>query len=75
MQIDGPGMSRLHAEVLVDCASVLLRDLGSANGSFVQDRRLNGPHLLSNGDLVRLGSVLLKFYEHRSVDAAMHDRV
>ena len=24
---------------------------------------------------MRLGSVLLKFYEHRSVDAAMHDRV
>ena len=75
LQIDGPGMSRLHAEVSVEGASVLLRDLGSANGSFVQDRRLNGPRLLSGGDLVRLGSVLLKFYEHRSVDAAMHDRV
>ena len=75
LQIDGPGMSRLHAEVSVEGASVLLRDLGSANGSFVQDRRLNNPCLLGDGDLVRLGSVLLKFYEHRSVDAAMHDRV
>ena len=75
LQIDGPDMSRLHAEVSVEGASVLRRDLGSANGSFVQDRRLNGLRLLSGGDLVRLGSVLLKFYEHRSVDAAMHDRV
>ena len=75
LQIDGPDMSRLHAEVSVEGASVLLRDLGSANGSFVQDRRLNGLRLLSGGDLVRLNIVSLKFYEHRSVDAAMHDRV
>ena len=75
LQIDGPGMSRLHAEVTVEGASVLLRDLGSANGSFVQDARLNGPRVLNDGDLVRLGSVILKFYEHCSVDAALHDRV
>jgi diguanylate cyclase (GGDEF)-like protein len=75
LAIDGPGMSRLHAEVTVQGGSVLLRDLGSANGSFVQDQRLTGPRLLNDGDLLRLGSVLLKFYEHRSVDAALHDRV
>ena len=75
LQIDGPGMSRLHAEVAVEGASAVLRDLGSANGSFVQDQRLNGPRLLNDGDLLRLGSVLLKFYEHRSLDAALHDRV
>ena len=75
VQIDGPDMSRLHAEVQVEGASVILRDLGSANGSFVQDQRLAGPRLLQDGDLVRLGSVILKFYEHRSVDAALHDRV
>jgi len=75
LQIDGPGMSRLHAEVVVDGTRVLLRDLGSANGSFVQDVRLTGLRQLRDGDRVRLGSVLLKFYEHQSVDAALHDRV
>ena len=75
LQIDGPGMSRLHAEVVVDGARVVLRDLGSANGSYVQDVRLTDPRPLRDGDRVRLGSVLLKFYEHQSVDAALHDRV
>ena len=75
LQIDGPGMSRLHAEVVVDGARVLLRDLGSANGSYVQDARLHGARQLRDGDRVRLSSVLLKFYEHQSVDAALHDRV
>jgi diguanylate cyclase (GGDEF)-like protein len=68
-------MSRLHAEVVVDGTRVLLRDLGSANGSYVQDARLNGARQLRDGDRLRLGSVLLKFYEHQSVDAALHDRV
>lgn len=75
LQIDGPGMSRLHAEVVVDGHQVTLRDLGSANGSYVHDQRLAGPRQLCDGDRLRLGSVLLKFYEHQSVDAALHDRV
>ena len=75
LQIDDPGMSRLHAELVVDGAIVSLRDLGSANGSFVQDQRLVGARLLNDGDLVRLGNVVLKFYEHRSMDAALHDQV
>ena len=76
VQIDGPGISRLHAEITVAGNTALLRDLGSANGSFVQDRRLAGTGvLLADGDLLRLGRVILKFYEHRSLDAALHDRV
>jgi len=75
LQIDGPGMSRMHAEIDVHDGRVTLCDLGSANGSFVQDARLTGPRQLQDGDRLRLGSVLLKFYEHHSVDAALHDRV
>lgn len=76
LQIGGPGISRLHAEICVTGSSATLRDLGSANGSFVGDSRLTDqPHLLQDGDLVRLGSVALKFYAHQSLDAALHDRV
>ena len=75
LQIDGPGMSRMHAEIDVHDGRVTLCDLSSANGSFVQDERLTGPRQLQDGDRLRLGSVLLKFYEHHSVDAALHDRV
>ena len=76
LQIGGPGISRLHAEICVTGSSATLRDLGSANGSFVGDTRLTDqPQLLKDGDLVRLGSVALKFYAHQSLDAALHDRV
>ena len=76
LQIAGPGISRLHAEICVTGSSATLRDLGSANGSFVGDLRLTDqPQLLKDGDLLRLGSVALKFYAHQSLDAALHDRV
>jgi diguanylate cyclase (GGDEF)-like protein len=75
LQIEGPGLSRLHAQLEVAGGTVTIRDLGSANGSFVGDQRLSAPRLLKDGDRLRLGSVLLKFYEHHSMDAALHDRV
>ena len=76
LQLGGPGISRLHAEICVAVSSATLRDLGSANGSFVGDLRLTDqPQVLKDGDLVRLGSVALKFYAHQSLDAALHDRV
>lgn len=76
IQIDGPDMSRLHAELAVQDGQATLRDLGSANGSFVQDRRIGAsPWVLQDGDRLRLGTVRLKFYEQHSLDAALHDSV
>jgi two-component system cell cycle response regulator len=76
LQIDGADISRVHAEITVVGNAATLRDLDSANGSFVQDTRLaSAGVLLADGDLLRLGSVILKFYAHRSLDAALHDRV
>ena len=75
LQLDHPGISRRHAELQVDGTRVLLKDLGSANGSYHNDARVVAPVLLADGDLVRLGSVVLKFYRQRSLDVALHDRL
>jgi hypothetical protein len=55
------GVSRLHALIRRDGKRVILMDLGSANGSFVNGKRLtpNVERLLSHGDVVVLGK--LKF--------------
>jgi diguanylate cyclase (GGDEF)-like protein len=75
LQIDNPAISRRHAELEVSEERVTLRDLGSVNGSFVNDRRLRGPVVLKDGDLLRLGKELLKFYDRHSLDALLHDRI
>jgi diguanylate cyclase (GGDEF)-like protein len=56
------GASRRHAEFLAVKGSILVRDLDSRNGTFVNDRRLGSePVVLADGDRVTLGSTLLKF--------------
>jgi diguanylate cyclase (GGDEF)-like protein len=73
--VDNPGISRRHAELRVAGDTVTLRDLGSSNGTHVNDERVDTVRALRDGDLVRLGNVVLKFYERHSVDALLHDRI
>jgi len=75
LHVDGAGVSRRHAELVVDDDSVCLRDLGSSNGTFVNEKRLDAPVLLNNGDLVRIGLLVFRFYERQSLEAALHDRI
>ncbi|HUH38770.1 MAG TPA: FHA domain-containing protein [Spongiibacteraceae bacterium] len=50
--IPGKHLSRRHAELLVQGDKLLLRDLGSANGTYFGDERI-AEKLLSSGDRVR----------------------
>ena len=58
------GVSRRHALVRNSDEGVLLVDLGSTNGTHVNDKRLppEQPHLISNGDSVRFGQLLVQIY-------------
>lgn len=56
------GVSRLHAVVKRDANRVLVMDLGSSNGTYINGRRLN-PHveeLLSHGDVIALGKLKIQ---------------
>jgi diguanylate cyclase (GGDEF)-like protein len=49
--------------------------MGSSNGTFVNDVRTDGQSQLKDGDIIRLGTVLLKFFAHDNVDSVMHDKI
>ena len=59
--LDHPHVSRLHASLAVDGGRVVLADLGSANGTFVNGRRLARPTGLKPGDRVDIGPFSLRF--------------
>ena len=55
-------VSRLHAELLRIGGEWIVVDDGlSANGTWVNDTRLNGRRRLRDGDLIRVGDTLLAF--------------
>lgn len=59
--LDHPHVSRRHARITVEEAGVSLRDLGSANGTFVNGRRLTRPIALTRGDRIDIGPFTLTF--------------
>jgi len=61
VRIDAPGVSRRHARIVVTDDRATIEDLASKNGTFVRERRLDGPTPLHDGDQVRLGRQLLVF--------------
>jgi DNA-binding response OmpR family regulator len=58
-------VSRLHARVEAAGPRFLLRDAASANGTFVNGRRIQEPHLLADRDEIGLGAAepVLRFVD------------
>jgi FHA domain len=57
--IPDPGVSRRHARVLTHNGGVIVEDLGSSNGTYVNGQRIAGPVELGTGDEVQLGDTIL----------------
>ncbi len=53
--IDDTGVSRFHAEILVDSNGVRLVDHGARNGTLVQGMKVSGTVELQDGDFIQLG--------------------
>ncbi len=63
IQVTDTGISRLHAQIVVDQQGALVQDLQSTNGTHVNGRKVSSQRL-THGDVIRLGhSVLVYRYE------------
>jgi DNA-binding winged helix-turn-helix (wHTH) protein len=54
-RVEGPGVSRRHARILVRGGLATLEDLASKNGTFLDGERVTAPRGLQDGALIRLG--------------------
>jgi DNA-binding winged helix-turn-helix (wHTH) protein len=62
--LDHSGVSRRHAQIrIAGTERPVLTDLGSTNGTFVHGERVDGPTPLADGDVIKVGSVTVKFRE------------
>lgn len=62
------GVSRLHAVIKRQGSQVIFMDLGSANGTYVNGKRLtsNVEHSLNHGDIVALGKLKIQVLVNNS---------
>jgi VWFA-related protein len=59
--LDDPTVSRHHAWIKGEGEDFSIFDVGSGNGTFVNDERVTEPRRLENGDVVRFGDVTFVF--------------
>jgi hypothetical protein len=65
-KFEDPSVSSSHCKIVVADGNVMINDLGSTNGTFVNRAQVKEAPL-QNGQLVRLGSVDMVFYSGASV--------
>jgi FHA domain len=57
--IPDPGVSRRHARVLPHNGTVIVEDLGSSNGTYVNGHRISGPVEVGTADELQIGDTIL----------------
>jgi two-component system cell cycle response regulator len=73
--VDMTTVSRRHARLFAKNGEAWVEDLGSTNGTLVNDEPIDGPRQLHNGDQLRFGSSILKFIAGGNVEALYHEEI
>jgi pSer/pThr/pTyr-binding forkhead associated (FHA) protein len=60
IQITDPYSSEFHARVGMQDGHVVVHDLGSTNGTYVNGRRVTSPTSVTRGDTVQIGKTILE---------------
>jgi hypothetical protein len=60
LRVDDPQVSRRHARIDLSGDRVLIRDLGSQNGTYVNDERIGAERPLAVGDTIQVGHATLR---------------
>ena len=66
--IDVADASRHHAQIVVDADACYLEDLRSRNGTSLNDEVIQSRQKLSDGDRIRITTVVLKFFAGSSTE-------
>ena len=67
-------VSRRHCTISVGSSGVTVRDLGSTNGTYINDKRVEEKKV-RNGDRLRIGGTMLKYLSRGNVEKVYHDEI
>jgi len=67
-------VSRNHSRIVNTGTTVIFRDLGSTNGSYVNDDLVDECHL-KDGDRIKIGHTIFKFLAGSNIEHAYHEEI
>lgn len=74
VQIDQEAVSRNHCKILNTGSAIMLRDMNSTNGTYVNDELIE-EHALRDGDYVKIGRCIFKFLTGNNIESAYHEEI
>ncbi|HWV39038.1 MAG TPA: GGDEF domain-containing protein [Vulgatibacter sp.] len=75
--VEQESVSRRHCVVRTKDGALVLQDLGSTNGTFLNDEEVRPPREapLRSGDLIKVGGTIFKYLGAGSVEALYHEEI
>jgi diguanylate cyclase (GGDEF)-like protein len=74
IQVDQESVSRNHAKIINTGKSIVLRDLGSTNGTYVNDELID-EYVLRDGDFIKIGRTIFKFLSGNNIENSYHEEI
>lgn len=74
VQIDQESVSRAHSKIMNQGKTIRIRDLGSTNGTYVNDEQIE-ERTLADGDLIKIGRTIFKFLSGGNIERAYHEEI
>jgi diguanylate cyclase (GGDEF)-like protein len=73
--VDLDNVSRRHAEIFLRDGNFFVTDLGSTNGTYLNDEEIHEIEPLRSGDLVKIGGAIFKFLSGDNIEALYHEEI
>ena len=75
IKLQDHSVSRKHARIEPADEGYYVADFQSTNGTFVNDRQLEAPALLADGDYLRVGNCIYRYLAGGNIEAEYHEEI
>jgi len=75
IMVDLDNVSRRHAKIICRQQRMFVKDLGSTNGTYLNDQEVTYETLLRSGDLIKVGGAVFKFLTGDNVELLYHETI